>query len=129
MAYSDDRGTATATIAAAGSLSAAVPLGGRTLVGMVIPATGSGDFDANTVYLQFQVSMDNTTYNLLRDNDGTLVAVTVAANNTNGATHLDPSKFAAWRFVKVGTYQTDGSTAQTQTAETTFTLVTAKVTG
>ena len=129
MAYSDDRQTHTATIAAAGSLSGAVKLGGSSLVGMVIPATGTGDFDANTVYLQFSVSMDGDTYNLLRDNDGTLVAVTVAANNTNGATHLDPTKFAPWRYVKVATYQTDGSTVQTQTAETTFTLITAKVTG
>lgn len=128
MAYSDDRKTNTATIAAAGSLSGAVKLGGSSLVGMVI-GTGASSFDANTVYLQFLVSMDDTTYNLLRDNDGTLVAVTVAAANTNGATHLDPAKFAPWRYVKVATYQTDGSTAQTQTAETTFTLITAKVTG
>ena len=128
MAYSDDRQTHTATIAAAGSLSGAVKLGGSSLVGMVI-GTGAGSFDANTVYLQFSVSMDGTTYNLLRDNDGTLVAVTVAASNTNGATHLDPTKFAPWRYVKVATYQTDGTTAQTQTAETYITLITAKVTG
>jgi hypothetical protein len=129
MAYSDDKGTATATITAAGSLSAAVPLGGKALVGMMIPATASGDFDATTVYLQFEVSMDGTTYELLRDNDGALVAVTVAENNINGATHLDPAKFAPWRFVKIETYKTDGTTVQTQTAETTFTLITAKVTG
>ena len=125
MAYSDDRKTRTATIAAGGSLSAAVKMGGSSLVGMVIGAT----FDANTVYLQFLVSMDGTTFNLLKDNDGTLVQVTVAATNTNLNTHLDPVKFAAWRYVKVATYATDGSTVQTQTAETSFTLVTAKVTG
>ena len=125
MAYSDDRKTHTATIAAAGSLSAAVKLGGGSLVGMVIGAT----FDANTVYLQFLVSMDGTTYNLLKDNDRTLVQVTVAATNTNLNTWLDANKFSAWRYVKVATYQTDGATAQTQTAETSFTLVTAKVTG
>lgn len=129
MSYSDDRATHTATIAASGSLSAAVALGGRSVVGIVIPATGSGDFDANTVYLHFIVSVDGTTYNTLRDNDGTVVAVTVAANNTNGATHLDPAKFAPWRFVKVATYQTDGTTVQTQTAATSFTLITAKVSG
>ena len=129
MAYSDARKTFTATIAAGGSLSAAVPIGGLSLVGMVIPATGTGDFDATTVYLQFSVSVDGTTYNLLRDNNGALVAVTVAENNTNGATHLDPDKFAPWRFVKVATYKTDGTTVQTQTAETTFTLIAAKVTG
>ena len=128
MAYSDDRNTHTATIAAGGSLSAALKLGGSSIVGMVI-GTGAGAFDANTVYLQFLVSVDGTTYNLLRDNDGTLVAVTVAAANTNGATHLDPAKFAPWRYIKVATYATDGSTVQTQTAETSFTLISAKVTG
>ena len=125
MAYSDDRNTHTATIAAAGSLSSAVKMGGSSLVGMVIGAT----FDANTVYLQFLVSMDGTTYNLLKDNDGTLVAVTVAATNTNLNTWLDPAKFAPWRYIKVATYATDGSTVQTQTAETSFTLISAKVTG
>ena len=125
MAYSDDRKTHTATIAAAGSLSAAVKLGGGSLVGMVIGAT----FDANTVYLQFLVSMDGTTYNLLKDPDGTLVNVTVAAVNTNLNTWLDANKFSPWRYVKVATYKSDGTTVQTQTAEKAFTLVTAKVTG
>ena len=129
MAFSDDRETSTATIAAAASLSAAVPLGGRALVGMMMGATGSGDFDATTTNVQFQVSMDGTTYELLRDNDGTLVEVIVAANNTNGATHLDPAKFAPWRFVKIDLYATDGTTSVTQTAETYITLITAKVTG
>ena len=125
MAYSDDRGTATATIAAAGSLSAAVPLGGKALVGMMLGAT----FDATTTNVQFQVSMDGTTYELLKDNDGAVVFVTVADTNTNKATHLDPAKFAPWRFVKIGAYATDGTTAVAQTAETAFTLITAKITG
>ena len=129
MAYSNDREVATATIAAAGSLSAAVPLGGKVAVGIMPGATGSGDFDANTVYLLFSVSADGTTYSLLRDKDGAVVYVTVAEDNTYGAMPLDPAQFAPWTFVKVGTYQTDKSTVQAQTAETDIPLILAKITG
>ena len=129
MAKSNDREIVTATIAAAGSLSAAVPLGGKAVIGVMPPATGSGDFDADTVYLLFPVSADGTTYSLLRGKDGGVVYVTVAANNTYGAMPLDPSDFAAWSFVKVATYQTDKSTVQTQTAETAIPLIIAGITG
>lgn len=128
MAFSDDRETTTATITAAGSLSAAVPLGGKALIGIMMAATASGDFDANTVSLQFNVSMDGTTYEILRDNDGSLIKVVVAQNNTLGATHLSPDKFAPWRFVKISTHKADEA-VQAQTAKTTFTLITAKITG
>ena len=123
MAHSDDRKLFTATIGAGASVSAAVALGGYKPVGMVLPATASGDFDANTARIQFDVSTDGTTYNKLRGNDGTLVELTVAANNTLGATYFDPDKFAAWRFLKVCTLQDDSATAQTQTAATSFTIV------
>lgn len=123
MAYSDNRKPFTATIGAGGSVSAAVALGGYKAAGIVLPATGAGDFDANTARIQFQVSTDGTTYKTLRDNDGTLVQLTVAANNTLGATHLSPDKFAPWLFIKVCTFQADGATAQTQTAATSFTIV------
>ena len=129
MAYSNDREVATATIAAAGSLSAAVPLGGKVVVGIMPAVTGSGDFDATTVYLLFSVSADGTNYSLLRDKDGSVIYVTVAANNTYGAMPLDPTEFAAWTFVKVGTYKADKSTVQTQTAETAIPLILAKITG
>jgi hypothetical protein len=126
MAKSDGRNVYTATIAAAGSLSAAVPIGSDTLLG-VMPGLGSGAFDANTATLLFHVSMDNVTYTPLRDKDGSVVYVTVAQNNTYGAMPLDPTEFAAWRFVKVGTYKADKSTVQTQTAETDITLIGGKV--
>ena len=129
MAVSNDRQVVTATIAAAGSLSAAVPLGGKAVLGVMPPATGSGDFDASTVYLLFSVSADGTTYSLLRDKDGDVIYVTVAEDNSYGAMPLDPAEFAAWTFVKVATYQTDKSTAQTQTAETDIPLIVAKITG
>ena len=125
MAYSDDTKTFTATIAGGAALSGAVKIGGLRLVGMTLGAT----FDATTTNIQFLVSRDDTTYNILKNNDGNPVVVTVAAVNTNKATHLDPSKFAAWNSVKIGTYKVDGTTAQNQTASTAFTLIAAKVTG
>lgn len=129
MARSDDRQVVTATIAAAGSLSAAVPLGGKSLLGIMPGATGSGDFDANTTNILFHVSMDGTTYTDLRDEDGSVVYVTVAENNTYGAMYLDPTQTAAWRFVKVETVQSDKATAQTQTAETDIDLIIGKIVG
>ena len=129
MAYSNDRQVVTATIAAAGSLSAAVPLGGKAVLGIMPAVTGSGDFDATTVYLLFSVSADGTNYSLLRDKDGSVIYVTVAANNTYGAMPLDPTEFAAWTFVKVATYATDKTTAVAQTAETAIPLIVAKITG
>ena len=78
MAYSDDTKTFTATIGAGEAVSAAVPLGGLRLVGMTIGAT----FDATTTNLQFLVSRDDLTYNVLKNNDNNPVVVTVAAINT-----------------------------------------------
>lgn len=123
------RKVVTATIAAGGSLSAAVPLGNSAVVGIMPPATGTGDFDALTVYLLFQVSLDGTTYSLLRDATGAVVTCTVAANNVNGAMYLDHTLFMAWPFIKVATYQTDKTTVQTQTAETDIVLVLGPVAG
>jgi hypothetical protein len=123
MAQSDPRTYHTATIAAAGSASAAVALGGGHLVGIIIPSTGSGDFSANTTRLYFQGSVDGTTYKIIRENDGTAVAVTVAAANTNGMTHLDPDKFRAWPFVKVATHRDDTGAAVAQAGGAVFTLI------
>ena len=120
MGYSDTRGTATATILAAGSLSAAVDLGGRTLVG--ITDIGAS-FDATTTNVQFQVSVDGTNYHLLNGIDGTPVAVIVAATNANRCAWFG-DQFRGFNSVKVGTYKTDAITVQAQTAEETFTLIT-----
>ena len=125
MAFSDDRGTITAIVPKDGSLSPSYPLGGKAVVGIMLGAT----FDATTTNVQFQVSMDDSTFELLKDNDGGVVFVTVAATNTNKATPLAPDKFAAWRFIKVGTYLTNGTTAKTQAAARSVTLITAKITG
>ena len=128
MAKSDDRQVVNAVIAAAGSLSAAVKLGGKAVLG-VMPETGTGVFDATTVYLLFSVSMDGTTFSMLKDRDEAVEYVTVAANNTNGATYIDPTKTAAWRYIKVATYATDKTTAVAQTAETTIPLTIGTVLG
>ena len=128
MAKSDDRQVVNAVIAAAGSLSAAVQLGGKSVLG-VMPPTGTGTFDANTVYLLFLVSMDGTTFSTLKDRDEAVEYVTVAANNTNGAVPIDATKTAAWRYIKVATYATDKTTAVAQTAETTIPLTIGTVLG
>ena len=120
MGYSDTRGTATATIEAAGSLSAAVDLGGRTLVGITDMAA---TFDTNTTNIQFLVSVDGTNYYVLHDISGTPVAAIVAATNTNKCSWFG-DQFRGFNSVKVATYKTDAVTVQAQTAEHTFTLIT-----
>ncbi len=127
MAYSDDRETYTALVDVSvdDDLSLAVPLGGLTVLGIMPPSA----FAATTARLLFHVSMDGSTYQILRDNDGTVVAVVVAATNTNLATYLDPAKFAPWRFLKIGTYKSDESTAVSQASDKSITLIAGKVTG
>ena len=122
MAKSDPREYNDVEIAASGSLSGAAKLGGAGLIGIIIP-TGTGAFATNTDRLYFYGSVDDTTYVLIRDNDGSAVAVTIAVNNTNGATHLDPDKFRAWSSVKVGTHRNDTGAAVAQSAKKTFTLI------
>lgn len=76
----------TATIPASGYLSAAVPLGGKHVVG-IKPPTGTGAFTADTASLLFHVSTDDTNFDILRDVDGKARYATVAENNTYG--HMD----------------------------------------
>jgi len=117
------RRTATAVIAASGSDSAAVAMGEDQVIGVMPPATGTGDFDASTVNLLYKVSVDGTNYQLLRDPAGAVVYTTVAQNNTYGAMYIEGKTFKPWSFVKVCTYQTDKATPQTQTAETSIVLI------
>ena len=129
MAKSNGRTVHTAVIAAAGSLSAAVKIGAESMLAVLPGDTGSGDFDANTVNLLFFGSVDDTNYKLIRDVDGTALYATVAEDNSNGFMYFDNlAATAAPTSVKIGTYQTDKTTAQTQTAETTIKFVTAKIT-
>ena len=127
MAQSDGRTTHTLTFASSATSSAAT-LGSESVLGLMLPATGSGDFAATTVYLLFEVSMDGTTYELLEDVDSAVKYVTVAEDNTCGAVPLDPTDFAAWRFVRLKAYATDKTTAVVQAAVT-VTLISGTVVG
>jgi len=80
----NDRDSKTVTIASGDSASGEVALGGLSGLGLKLP-TGTSSFDATTDRIYFLVSLDGSTWELLRDADGTLVSVTVSANNTNGA--------------------------------------------
>lgn len=123
MAYSDPRSYHTATIAAAGSASAAVALGGKSVVGIVIPSTGTGDFSANTDRLYFYGSVDGTTFKTIYTNAAAVYEVTVAVNNTTGMVYLDPDAFRAWPFIKVATHRNDTGAAVAQASGATFTLI------
>jgi hypothetical protein len=129
MAYSDDLEWKTFTIPASGYLSAAVALGSKRPVVIKCP-TGTGSFTADTASLLFHGSYDGgTTYDVLRDKDGTAEYATVAANNTYGLMHLDPASFAGVQVLKIGAYQSDYATAVTQAAVRTIYVGVAKVTG
>ena len=129
MASSDARVVVDAIIGAGDSASGAIKLGSASILAIMPPSSGSGDFDALTVYLLFPVSLDGTTYKILKDKDEAPIYVTIAEDNTTGAVSLDPSVFAGWKFAKVATYRSDKATEQTQTAETTIPLSIAKITG
>ena len=118
----------TATIPTSGYLSPAVKLGGKKIVG-IKPPTGTGAFEADTAALLFHVSTDDTTYSILRDVDGTVRYATVAEDNTYGHMDLPPSEHASYTSVKIGAYQSDKSTAVTQTGNRAIKLIVEKVTG
>ena len=129
MGYSDDRKIVNAVIEAGESLSLPVSLGGRSLVGIMPPATGSGDFDATTAFLLFHVGLDGAAWDILKDKDKTPEYVGVDPDSANGRVPLEAWRFAGWGSVKIGTYKSDKTSVQTQTAETTIPLIMAKVTG
>src|SRR5689334_20460748 len=80
-------------IANGASLSAAVDLGNRTLVGALIPATWTA------AGLSFKASPDGTTYGKLVD--GTGGEVTAASLAGGEYVALDPSKFFGVRFLEI----------------------------
>ena len=128
MARSIDLEVITLTVPASGYLSAAVATGGKTVVGCIAP-TGTGVFTATTASILLHVSADDTTYNILRDKDGTAEYFTVAANNTYGTMWAEPVAHACYSSVKVGLYASDYSTAVTQASNRTIKLILASVTG
>lgn len=81
------------TIGNGTSLSAAVDLGGLTLVGVLVPATWTA------AGLSLQGSPDGLTYGKLVDQTGTEVTAAGLAGGEFVA--LDPNKLMAARFVKL----------------------------
>lgn len=81
-----------ATIASGTSLSAGVPLGAKTLVGIAMPAvwTAAG--------LSFQASVDGTTWLDMYDGTGSEKVLSVAANRL---VTLDPAEWASFNYLKV----------------------------
>lgn len=69
----------------------AKPAGGYTLCNFIIPA----GFDGTT--LGFEVSLNDIDYYVLKDNDGTDLAITVAADSAGA---VDPAFFYGWNYIK-----------------------------
>lgn len=102
----------TALIANGASLSGAIDMGGRTLAGIQIPAAWTA------ADMTFMASFDGVNYFILRDQTGTEVQLTVAAN------YLIHTTLASWqgiRYLKVRS-GTSGAPVN-QGADRTITLV------
>lgn len=93
-----------AVIAAAGTTSAAVNLGGMTLVGLLMPST----FVGTTVKFQAAEALAGT-YRLVTDGAGSDYSLTVAVNKF---VPVDPTKMAGVRYLKLvsGSTETGGAT-------------------
>lgn len=111
MAYKENQ---TATIGAGASLSAAVPLGEKTLVGIIVP---NGWTAAN---LSFQASEDDTNFFELQTYAGAPVAITVPVT-TGCYIAVDPTQWRGITNVKVRS-GTSG-TPVNQTSQMALTLV------
>lgn len=111
MAYAINLERVTATISSGGSLSAAVPLGAATLVGISMPAAW------DTAGLTFQASVDGTTFQDVQTTSAEL-SMTAAASKYIA---VDP---AVWRGVNLLKVRSGTSgTPVNQTADRTITLV------
>ncbi len=90
-----------ATIPASGTTTAAIDLGGTSLVGIQLPAsfTGTG--------LSFQVATTlSGTYQGVIDGSGTTLLKTIAAGKY---LMLDPSEFAGIQFLKIVSNATEAA--------------------
>ena len=106
----------TALINAGASLSAEIPLGEKTLVGVIIPAA----WDA--AGLTFQATPDDVTFSEMVDGAGNAISLTVAAGQF---VLIDPAKWRGVTGIKVrsGTI----SVPVSQTANRSIILVTRTV--
>jgi len=85
--YSD-----TITIASSGTVSGALDLAGRALVGFLLPATFTG------TAITFQVSVDGTTYTAVYNTSNAVLSVTV----TQGRVYaLAPTDLLCSRYIKL----------------------------
>lgn len=107
----------TATIPNGGSLTPAIKLGDRTLVGISMPASWT------TANLSFQVSVDGTNFQELNSSSAA-IGVTASAGIY---IQLDPSIFIGVNIIKVRS-GTSGS-AVAQGADRVLTLVTRAMDG
>jgi hypothetical protein len=82
----------TTTIANGASLSSAVNIGSKTVLGVVMPAAWT------TANLTFQVSYDGTNYANLYDKDGTEYTVTAAASRH---IYVEPAQWVGVKYIKV----------------------------
>jgi hypothetical protein len=97
--------TPTVTVANGATTSDAADLNGLLLCGVVLPAEADG------TTLGFSVSTDNSTFYTLRNaSTGTDISYTVTASR---AVALDPSLFAAFRYVKAVLASQTGATVVT----------------
>lgn len=85
-------GTTPATIANGASLSGAVYLGEKTLLGLVMPAAWTA------AVITLSVSLDGTTYVDAYDSTGTETSYTVAASRYIA---LNPANLVGVRYVKL----------------------------
>lgn len=76
-------------------ISGAVPLGDKTLVGIVIPANWV------TASLSFQASADDTNFGELLDSTATAIAITSVTGGALVVIALDPTKWRGVRTIKV----------------------------
>jgi hypothetical protein len=89
-----------ATIAASGTISSAVGLGKRRLLGIQTPPSLTG------TSLSFQMSSDNVTFVPMYTTAGSAVSITVG---TSRFVPVDPNLFLGVEFLKVVSGSTEGS--------------------
>ena len=106
----------TATIAAGAALSAEVPLGEKTLVGIIMPAAWTA------ASLTFQATPDDANFSELYEGAGNAVSIIAAAGQF---VQIDPAKWRGITGIKVRS-GTSGSPVN-QSVQAVITLVTRAV--
>jgi len=116
-----------ATIAKAASESAEIDTLGLQPTALELP-TGAASFEATTTLLLFKVGRTTGARDWLRDSSGTVVSVSVTANNTNGRVYLDANKFSGgWKYWSVLTISAGTTEIAQATAARTINLICGKV--